>query len=269
MGSDGNCHSTDTAARESRQLRGSMTTGTAEEPFDIAHPEVWEDYAQCFHFFLEAQDIADAGKKRSTFLSRGSPATFHLVKVLMAPAQLKDIPFETILASLRDHLGPKTPELAGDAKSTAATRQRMTSAPRNDDEITARKAPLKMFSSFEQAPFSNGTRETVKWLPRQLQRPSRVPPWKGCGKTRYFAKVCQSRCQRGPRGSSEADSRAQCYKNTHRANIAYCDDLAVTAPSTQSQPTKKLHVVVRINGAQCQVEVDYGSNHSIISVATA
>ncbi|KAH7976409.1 hypothetical protein HPB52_013151 [Rhipicephalus sanguineus] len=108
-----------------------MTAATAEglEPFDIAHPEVWDDYAQCFHFFLEAHDIADAGKKRSTFLSRGSPATFHLVKVLMAPAQLKDIPFETILASLRDHLGPKPPELAGDAKSTAATRHRVSLPP--------------------------------------------------------------------------------------------------------------------------------------------
>ncbi|KAH7935660.1 hypothetical protein HPB52_011447 [Rhipicephalus sanguineus] len=89
-----------------------MTTATAEEPFDIARPQVWEDYAQCLHFFLEAQDIADTGKKRSTFLSRCSPAAFHLVKVVMAPAQLKDIPFETILASLRDHLARKPPELA-------------------------------------------------------------------------------------------------------------------------------------------------------------
>ncbi|KAH7984676.1 hypothetical protein HPB52_023505 [Rhipicephalus sanguineus] len=105
MGFDGNCHSTDAAARESqrRQLRCvlvTLTAATAEglEPFAIAHPE--------------AQDIADAGKKRSALLSRCSPATFHLVKVLMAPAHLKDIPFETILASLRDHLAPKLPELA-------------------------------------------------------------------------------------------------------------------------------------------------------------
>ncbi|KAH7971805.1 hypothetical protein HPB52_002820 [Rhipicephalus sanguineus] len=31
------------------------------------------------------------------------------------------------------------------------------SAPRNDDVMTAKKAPLKMFSGFLQAPFSNGT----------------------------------------------------------------------------------------------------------------
>ncbi|KAH7984674.1 hypothetical protein HPB52_023503 [Rhipicephalus sanguineus] len=118
MGFDRNWHSTDTAARGSQRRRlrcvlVTLTAATAEglEPFDIAHPEVWEDYAQCFHFFLEAQDIADAGKKRSTFLSRCSPATFHLVKVLMAPAHLKDIPFETILAALWDHLAPKPPEL--------------------------------------------------------------------------------------------------------------------------------------------------------------
>ncbi|XP_037558357.1 uncharacterized protein LOC119435692 [Dermacentor silvarum] len=82
------------------------------EPFDIAHPEEWEDYAERFQFFLEAQGVTDASKKRSTFLSRCGPATFQLARALVAPAQLKDTPFETIVAVLRDHLAPKPPELA-------------------------------------------------------------------------------------------------------------------------------------------------------------
>ncbi|XP_070395572.1 uncharacterized protein [Dermacentor albipictus] len=74
-----------------------MTATTTEglEPIDITHPEGWEDYAERFQFFLEAQEVTDASKKRSTFPSRCGPATFQLARALLAPAQLKDTPFET------------------------------------------------------------------------------------------------------------------------------------------------------------------------------
>ncbi|KAL1434931.1 hypothetical protein MTO96_011330 [Rhipicephalus appendiculatus] len=52
--------------------------------------------------------------------------------------------------------------------------------------------------------------------------------------------------------------------------MAYCDDLAVTAINAMSQPAKKkVHVDVRIEGAQCQMEVDSGSTYLMISDATA
>lgn len=92
-----------------------MATAPTEayiEAFDFSRPEDWEDYAQRFEFFLDAQGITDAGKKRATFLSRCGSATFQLAKALVAPAPLGDTPLETILTALREHLAPKPPELA-------------------------------------------------------------------------------------------------------------------------------------------------------------
>lgn len=52
--------------------------------------------------------------------------------------------------------------------------------------------------------------------------------------------------------------------------MAYCDDLGVTAINAVSRPAKKkVRVDLRVEGAQCQKEVDLGSTYSIISDATA
>lgn len=91
--------------------REASSNGSLEQ-FNLSQPDEWEDYAQRFEFFLEAQGITDAGKKRSTFLSRCGAATFQLAKALVAPDQLKDTPYEDIIAALRNHLSPKPPELA-------------------------------------------------------------------------------------------------------------------------------------------------------------
>ncbi|XP_075741316.1 uncharacterized protein LOC142790221 [Rhipicephalus microplus] len=91
--------------------REASSNGSLEQ-FNLSQPDEWEDYAQRFELFLEAQGITDAGKKRSTFLSRCGAATFQLAKALVAPDQLKDTPYEDIIAALRNHLSPKPPELA-------------------------------------------------------------------------------------------------------------------------------------------------------------
>ncbi|KAL3176257.1 hypothetical protein MRX96_010577 [Rhipicephalus microplus] len=91
--------------------REASSNGSLEQ-FNLSQPDEWEDYAQRFEFFLEAQGITDARKKRSTFLSRCGAATFQLAKALVAPDQLKDTPYEGIIAALRNHLSPKPPELA-------------------------------------------------------------------------------------------------------------------------------------------------------------
>ncbi|XP_075730838.1 uncharacterized protein LOC119181585 [Rhipicephalus microplus] len=90
--------------------REASSIGSLEQ-FNLSQPDEWEDYAERFEFFLEAQGITDAGKKRSTFLSRCGAATFQLAKALVAPDQLKDTPYEDIITALRNHLSPKPPEL--------------------------------------------------------------------------------------------------------------------------------------------------------------
>ncbi|KAH7968257.1 hypothetical protein HPB52_007266 [Rhipicephalus sanguineus] len=70
-----------------------MTATAADgiEAFDINHPEEWEDYAQRFEFFLEAQSITDAAKKRVAFLGRCGPATFQLAKALVVRPSLNHL----------------------------------------------------------------------------------------------------------------------------------------------------------------------------------
>lgn len=65
--------------------------------FNLSRPEDWEVYVQRFKYFVNAADIMDADKQRSTFLSRCGLGTFQLAKALVAPAQLK--------ATTRQHHG--------------------------------------------------------------------------------------------------------------------------------------------------------------------
>lgn len=339
-----------------------MTAATADgiEAFDINHPEEWEDYAQRFEFFLEAQNTTDAAKKRATFLSRCGPATFQLAKALVAPSHLKDTSFETIFAALRDHLAPKPPELArryefhrrdqapseSAAAYLAALRTTAQHCNFNDLDTTLRdrfvfglqndtvkrrllaKKEVSLTSAVEEAVAAEAiTREGSFTSPQSTSAPRVEPVHHGttagddgeqgasedvlrlragpeqqrgverlssgscascggpherrlcrfravqcreCGKTGHIAKVCRSRWQSGPRRHSEADGRTQRSKNAPRTNMAYCDDLAVTAINAVSQPAKKkVYVDLRIEGTQCQMEVDSGSTYSIISDATA
>ncbi|KAL1435339.1 hypothetical protein MTO96_011045 [Rhipicephalus appendiculatus] len=143
--------------------------------------------------------------------------------------------------------------------------------------MTAIKAPVKTFSDFVQAPISNGASRDSSGSCTSCGGPHerrlcrfRAVQCRECGKTGHIAKVCRSRWQSGRRRSPEADVWTQRSRNAPRTNMAYCDDLAVTAINAVSQPAKKkVHVDVTIEGAQCQMEVDSGSTYSIISDATA
>lgn len=95
-----------------------------------------------------------------------------------------------------------------------------------------------------------------------------VPSAGNLEKIRRILKVCWSWRQLSPCCKAKVEDRTD-FKAT-RINTPYCDSLAVTAISEVSTPSmKKIHVSVRLEGAQCQVEVDSGPTFSIISYATA
>lgn len=69
------------------------------------------------------------------------------------------------------------------------------------------------------------------------------------------------------RRNSKAKDRTH-FKATC-TNILYCDNVAATALDKVSKCSNKTHVSARIEGSQCQMEVDSGPTFSLISDATA
>ncbi|KAL3226611.1 hypothetical protein MRX96_024815 [Rhipicephalus microplus] len=106
---------TSSAAMEDGQNPGqreASSNGSLEQ-FNLSQPERVGRLCSAVRILPGgAQGITDAGKKRSTFLSRCGAATFQLAKALVAPDQLKDTLYEDIIAALRNHLSPEPPELA-------------------------------------------------------------------------------------------------------------------------------------------------------------
>ncbi|KAL3207280.1 hypothetical protein MRX96_039731 [Rhipicephalus microplus] len=92
--------------------REASSNGSLEQ-FNLSQPDEWEDYAQRFEFFLEGAGHYGRWKEKvDVSQPLAGPRTFQLAKALVAPDQLKDTPYEDIIAALRNHLSPKPPELA-------------------------------------------------------------------------------------------------------------------------------------------------------------
>ncbi|KAL3228441.1 hypothetical protein MRX96_048564, partial [Rhipicephalus microplus] len=228
-------------------------------------PDEWEDYAQRFELFLEAQGITDAGKKRSTFPSRCGAATFQLAKALVAPDQLKDTPYEDIIAALRNHLSPKPPELA-----------------RRYEFHRREQATVSLACAVEEATAAEAIDREASQSRLNATAPRTEPVHQGtvadCGEdqdgleecVRHIAKVCRSQRKRDRRANFETNGRTDNSRTTPRASTSYCDNLTETAIHDVPQPgTKKIHVAVEIEGVECEMEVDSGSTFSLISEATA
>ncbi|KAL3179604.1 hypothetical protein MRX96_037984 [Rhipicephalus microplus] len=245
--------------------REASSNGSLEQ-FNLSQPDEWEDYAQRFEFFLEAQGITDAGKKRSTFLSRCGAATFQLAKALVAPDQLKDAPYEDIIAALRNHLSPKPPELAR----------------RYEFHRREQATEVSLACAVEEATAAEAIDREASQSRLNATAPRTEPVHQGtvadCGEdqddleecVRHIAKVCRSQRKRDRRANFETNGRTDNSWTTPRASTSYCDNLTETAIHDVPQPgTKKIHVAVEIEGVECEMEVDSGSTFSLISEATA
>ncbi|KAL3194431.1 hypothetical protein MRX96_016221 [Rhipicephalus microplus] len=244
--------------------REASSIGSLEQ-FNLSQPDEWEDYAERFEFFLEAQGITDAGKKRSTFLSRCGAATFQLAKALVAPDQLKDTPYEDIITALRNHLSPKPPELV-----------------RRYEFHRREQATVSLACAVEEATAAEAIDREASQLRLNATAPRTEPVHQGtvadCGEdqdgleecVRHIAKVCRSQRKRDRRANFETNGRTDNSRTTPRASTSYCDNLTETAIHDVPQPgTKKIHVAVEIEGVECEMKVDSGSTFSLISEATA
>ena len=78
--------------------------------FDSSKEDVTE-YIERFELFLTANDIVDAAKKRSVFLSTVWAKSYKLIRSLASNKPL-ELTFEELAKLLRDHLQPRPNTIA-------------------------------------------------------------------------------------------------------------------------------------------------------------
>ena len=87
-----------------------MTTvlGKVEE-FDGSQEE-WTQYVERVNHFFDANDIADAGKKRAVLLSIIGPSMYALLRNLVSPAKPGEKSFDELMSVLKNHYNPTPSE---------------------------------------------------------------------------------------------------------------------------------------------------------------
>ncbi|KAB0798044.1 hypothetical protein PPYR_09037, partial [Photinus pyralis] len=88
----------------------SLGLGSIEQ-FNVAAAETWTVYIQRVNFYLEANGITDANKKRAVFLSICGDQTFQIARSLCIPNELADTTFDRIIDLLTTHFNPKQSEI--------------------------------------------------------------------------------------------------------------------------------------------------------------
>lgn len=72
--------------------------------------EEWTQYVERVNHFFEANDIADAGKKRAILLSVIGSSTYALLRNLVSPAKPGEKSYDELVSVLKDHYNPTPSE---------------------------------------------------------------------------------------------------------------------------------------------------------------
>ncbi len=83
-----------------------MATYGRVNEFDEA-AEDWDSYVERLDQYFEANDVDDAGKKRSILLSVCGAKTYNLVRSLTAPAKPAEKSYDALTALLKKHYNPR------------------------------------------------------------------------------------------------------------------------------------------------------------------
>lgn len=70
----------------------------------------WDVYEEKLHFYMDANGITDAKKKRSILLTVCGDSTFKLLRSLVPDGKLDadDVSFDSLMKLLKSHYGKKT-----------------------------------------------------------------------------------------------------------------------------------------------------------------
>ena len=80
--------------------------------------ETWTSYCEHFHFYFDANNIVDPGKKRLILLTICGPSTYQLLKNLVQPCTQMEKTYDEIVEMLKTNINPK---LSRDSSSTRET----------------------------------------------------------------------------------------------------------------------------------------------------
>ena len=69
--------------------------------------ELWMSYCECLHFYFDANDIVDPGKKRSILLVFCGPSIYQFLKSLVQPRTPMEKTYDEIVETLKTHFNPK------------------------------------------------------------------------------------------------------------------------------------------------------------------
>ena len=83
----------------------------------------WDVFAEQLSYYLVANGIEDAGKKRALLLSACGTSTYKLLKTLVAPAKLSSKSFADLVKLAQDHYTPKPSVIMSRFKFNTSFRQ--------------------------------------------------------------------------------------------------------------------------------------------------
>ena len=92
------------------------------EEFDKSKEE-WTQYIERMDHFFAANDITDAGKKKSVFLAVIGPTTYSLLRNLVSPSKPGDKTFEELAKALQEHYNPTPSETVQRSKFHSRVRR--------------------------------------------------------------------------------------------------------------------------------------------------
>ena len=113
------------------------------EEFDKSKEE-WTQYVERMNHFFAANDIKDAGKKKSVFLAVVGPTTYSLLRNLVAPSKPGDKTFDELTTALKEHYNPTPSETVQRSKFHSRVRRQGESVA----EFVAELRSLAEFCNF-------------------------------------------------------------------------------------------------------------------------
>ena len=83
-----------------------MATHGSLFPFDLSKDD-WTSYVLRLKYYFEANNVTEAGKKKSILLAVCGPATFRRISSLLTPTHLESINFHDLVGEIKEFYDPK------------------------------------------------------------------------------------------------------------------------------------------------------------------
>ncbi|XP_064466262.1 uncharacterized protein K02A2.6-like [Ornithodoros turicata] len=122
-------------------LTGPVSLPYGISPLDVSNPEAWSSYKERLSFFYEATGVAAPEKQRAIFMTVCGDNAYVLLRSLLQPKQVSEVPYKDIVKVLDEYFMPKPSEIVRRVFFMRRTQ-------RQDESIATYAAELKKLSEF-------------------------------------------------------------------------------------------------------------------------